>query len=104
LKSNSTIFYSAKHINSPPHALLKPETQTINLPTSKAILDASESTDDAPKENLVFDWEVLDKPIGYEQTPAKLPATSTLTLEKLVSGSYTVRVKVYISVNNTRIS
>jgi len=83
-----------KHVNAPPRAVLKPETQVINLPTAKAILDASESTDDAPKEKLKYEWEVLDKPIGYEQTPVKLPSTSTITLEKLVAGSYTVKVKV----------
>ena len=58
---------SADHINEPPIAHLQPGEQIINLPTSKAIIDASESSDDITEvKNLKFKWELETKPLGNE--------------------------------------
>lgn len=37
-------------------AVVQPPYQVFSLPTSKAIIDASGSTDDAPKEELTFKY------------------------------------------------
>ncbi len=59
---------------------------------SRAIVDASDSTDDAPKEELNYKWELLEVPLDYEQ-PA-LAEEPTLTLDGLTAGRYTVQVTV----------
>ena len=41
-------------VNSPPEAVVKPPRQRIPLPTNTAIVDGSESTDDADTKNLKF--------------------------------------------------
>ena len=82
-----------KRINQPPKVVIKPKTQQINLPTSKAIVDASESTDDAPKDELVFKWELISEPVGYEGFPSS-SSSSTLALSDLIAGHYEVKVTV----------
>eukprot|EP00095_Tigriopus_kingsejongensis_P001489 maker-scaffold124_size330879-snap-gene-1.31 protein:Tk01489 transcript:maker-scaffold124_size330879-snap-gene-1.31-mRNA-1 annotation:"hypothetical protein L798_13730" len=83
----------AERINMPPTVILQPESQQISLPTSKAIIDASASRDDAtPKDQLVFKWELKSEPLGYSK---ELKETGpTLTLDDLIPGSYTVQVSV----------
>ena len=56
--------FLADHINEPPIAVIQPAEQIINLPTSKAIIDASESSDDITEvKNLKFNWELETKPL-----------------------------------------
>ncbi|XP_059086582.1 dyslexia-associated protein KIAA0319-like protein [Tigriopus californicus] len=83
----------AKRTNKPPTVVLQPSTQQINLPTSKAIIDASASVDDAtPKDQLVFKWELKSEPLGYSKD---LKETGpTLTLDDLIAGNYIIQVTV----------
>ena len=39
--------FLAKRVNTPPKAIVQPVFQTVNLPTTKAIIDGSPSTDDS---------------------------------------------------------
>ncbi|TRY71683.1 hypothetical protein TCAL_16200 [Tigriopus californicus] len=85
--------FTAKRTNKPPTVVLQPSTQQINLPTSKAIIDASASVDDAtPKDQLVFKWELKSEPLGYSKD---LKETGpTLTLDDLIAGNYIIQVTV----------
>ena len=46
--------FSAKRTNKPPKAVLRPAEQTIQLPTHSAIVDASDSSDDATDAKVCF--------------------------------------------------
>jgi hypothetical protein len=54
----TSFFYSAQRVNSPPKAIVQPVFQTVNLPTTKAIIDGSGSSDDTA--DLKFKWEILN--------------------------------------------
>ena len=76
-------------MNQPPKAIVRPVEQTIQLPTHTAIVDASESSDDATKD-LKFKWELVVNPVGY--VGAFDESSATLTLSDLIAGNYTVKV------------
>ena len=86
------IFFVALKVNKSPIAVVTPVTQTITLPTNKAIIDGSSSTDDENVSELKYKWEIRKNPVAYEK---ETPSTdSTLTLEDLVAGNYTIRLTV----------
>ena len=87
-RANVTVL-PPKRVNSPPVAVLVPLNQTITLPTNKAIIDGSSSTDDRPLTN--YRWELLSSPVGYQ---AQLEQRPTITLTNLTTGSYTVKMTV----------
>ena len=87
--ANVTVL-AAKRINTPPKAIIVPTTQTVNLPTNKAIVDGSGSTDDSGKIKAYY-WEILSGPVGYQPELEQLP---TLTLSNLTSGNYTIKLTV----------
>jgi hypothetical protein len=72
-----------------------PKTQTFQLPTRTAVVDASESSDDATKE-LSFKWALIDSPIGYASKFDESSVT-TLTIGDLVAGNYSVKVSRFAS-------
>ena len=78
-----------KRVNSPPVAVVVPVYQSITLPTNKAIIDGSSSTDDRPLTN--YRWELLSSPVGYQ---AQLEQNPTITLNNLSTGNYTVKMTV----------
>jgi hypothetical protein len=80
--------FLAKRVNTSPRAIVQPVVQTVNLPTTKAIIDGSGSEDDTS--DLKFKWEILNGPVNYQH---ELPAEQTLTLVDLVS-----RVVIFFSV------
>ena len=52
-------------MNQAPKAVVRPAEQTIQLPTHKAIVDASDSSDDAtPMDALKFKWELTVNPVS----------------------------------------
>jgi hypothetical protein len=59
------------------------------LPTKKAIIDASSSTDDTKE--LTFKWELISSPLEYQK---QLPDEPFITLDELVPGNYTLKVTV----------
>jgi len=81
---------AVKRINTPPIAIVVPPTQTVNLPTNKAIVDGSGSTDDSGSIKTYY-WEILSGPVGYQPELEQLP---TLTLSNLTSGNYTIKLTV----------
>ena len=87
---NVTVF-PPERINKPPKAVVNPAEQTVTLPTSKAVIDAAESTDDSEATELKFKWEIISSPLGFQQELEDLP---TITLENLVVGNYSLRVTV----------
>lgn len=79
-----------KRINRVPQVIITPSEQTIRQPTTNAILDGSTSTDD--DKIVVWHWEVVSGPIGYQP---KLPEVNTLQLTDLTSpGNYTFKLTV----------
>jgi len=80
----------AKRINTPPKAMIVPTTQTVNLPTNKAIVDGSGSTDDSGPIKSYY-WEIVSGPVGYQPELEQLP---TITLSNLTSGNYTIKLTV----------
>ena len=87
-RANVTVL-PPKRVNSAPVAVLVPLSQTITLPTNKAIIDGSSSTDDRPLTN--YRWELLSTPVGYQ---AQLEQRPTITLTNLTTGNYTVKMTV----------
>ncbi len=73
---------AAQRLNTPPRAVIVPATQTVTLPTSSAILDGSQSSDDSGTV-ASYAWEIHSGPLSYTPT---LQAVPTLTLENLVAG------------------
>ncbi len=70
----------AQRVNTPPKAIVQPVSQTVNLPTTKAIIDGSVSSDDS-NTDLKFKWEILNGPVNYQH---ELPSEPTLRLSDLV--------------------
>ena len=79
----------ATRVNTPPRAVIAPLNQTVTLPTSKAIIDGSGSTDDTPLESYL--WELISGPVGYQP---KLDQQSIITLSNLTVGNYTLKLTV----------
>ena len=86
--ANITVLPMAR-LNTPPQAVLEPKNQTVTLPTKKAIIDGSGSTDDTPLTNYL--WELVSGPVGYQ---ADLESDSILTLSNLIVGNYTLKLTV----------
>ena len=78
-------------INKPPKAIITPAKQNITLPIKKAVLDASQSTDDTNPEFMSFKWEIISSPIEFKQ---EIPQMAIITLKELIPGNYTVKVTV----------
>jgi len=78
-----------QRVNTPPHAKVSPPTQNLTLPTNKAVIDGSKSTDDGGE--MTYTWAITSGPMGYER---ELPHSSTLTLDDLIAGNYTVQLTV----------
>ena len=81
----------APKINQPPTAIVNPASQTVTLPTKRAIIDGSKSTDE-DTDTLTFKWGLKTGPLAYEKPIES--TQSTLTLEGLVAGNYTIRLTV----------
>ena len=90
---NHFIFLALK-INQKPNAVVTPVSQIITLPTRKAIIDGSSSTDDGDVSKLTYKWEIRKTPLDYPSENQELSTDSTLTLEGLVAGNYTIRLTV----------
>jgi dyslexia-associated protein KIAA0319-like protein len=74
-------------VNQPPVAIVTPERQTIKLPISEAVLDASSSKDDDGVTS--YHWELTQGPLGYAPTLIDSP---TLQLHNLsLPGNYSFR-------------
>ena len=89
IKANVTVL-AAKRINSPPKAVIVPASQTVNLPTNKAVVDGATSTDDSGK-IASYLWVLDSGPVGYQPD---LPPLPTLSLTNLTAGNYTIRLTV----------
>ncbi|KAF5288345.1 hypothetical protein FQR65_LT12080 [Abscondita terminalis] len=77
-------------INKPPKIIITPANQTVKLPNTGAVLDASSSTDDDGI--LLWHWELQQGPLGYEPD---LKETPTLQLNDLTRpGNYTFKLTV----------
>jgi hypothetical protein len=76
--------------NKPPQVVIIPANQTIKLPNTAAVLDASTSTDD---DGIVsWHWELQQGPLGYQP---ELKDTATLQLNDLKKpGNYTFKLTV----------
>jgi hypothetical protein len=81
------VICTAKHINTPPVAVISPSSQTVKLPNTGAVLDGSSSSDD--DKIVSWHWELQQGPLGYQP---HLQDTSTLQLDNLVvPGNYTFK-------------
>lgn len=77
-------------INKPPQVIITPANQTVKLPNTGAVLDASSSTDD---DRIVsWHWELQQGPLGYQP---ELQDSPTLQLNDLTRpGNYTFKLTV----------
>ncbi|XP_072944852.1 dyslexia-associated protein KIAA0319 [Epargyreus clarus] len=79
-----------KRTNKPPQVVITPQTQTVKLPNSMAVLDGSASKDDDAI--ISWHWDLTSGPIGY-QPP--LEDGATLVLKDLKQpGNYTFKLTV----------
>uniref|UniRef100_A0A8C4LNF2 KIAA0319 n=1 Tax=Equus asinus asinus TaxID=83772 RepID=A0A8C4LNF2_EQUAS len=79
----------ARRVNLPPIAVVSPQIQELTLPLTSALIDGSQSTDDA---NIVsYHWEEMNGPLGEEKMSADSPV---LRLSNLVPGNYSFRLTV----------
>lgn len=86
---NVTVLAQAR-INQPPKIVITPANQTIKLPTTEAVLDASPSTDD--NGIVSYHWELQQGPVGYQPHFSEL---SMLALKDLTKpGNYTFKLTV----------
>ncbi|XP_063537296.1 dyslexia-associated protein KIAA0319 [Cydia strobilella] len=77
-------------VNTPPQAIVTPQTQTVKLPNSVAVLDGSSSKDDDAI--ISWHWELTSGPIGYQPPLEDKP---TLVLKDLKQpGNYTFKLTV----------
>ncbi|XP_073962092.1 dyslexia-associated protein KIAA0319 isoform X2 [Choristoneura fumiferana] len=77
-------------INTPPKVVITPQTQTVKLPNSGAVLDGSASKDDDAI--ISWHWDLTSGPIGYQPPLQDGP---TLVLKDLKQpGNYTFRLTV----------
>ncbi|EDL86494.1 similar to mKIAA0319 protein (predicted), isoform CRA_a [Rattus norvegicus] len=82
---NVTVMPAAR-INQPPVAIVSPQIQELSLPLTSALIDGSQSTDDA--EIVSYHWEEVDGPFLGE---AFLDDSPLLRLSNLDPGNYTFR-------------
>ena len=80
-------------VNQLPQAIVTPSKQVVVLPTNKAIIDGSSSTDHEDVSQLTYKWEIRKNPINYE-IPTQHSTDPILTLDNLVVGNYTIRLCV----------
>ncbi|KAL4708995.1 hypothetical protein ACJJTC_005856 [Scirpophaga incertulas] len=79
-----------QRINRPPLVVITPQTQTVKLPNSGAVLDGSASKDDDAI--ISWHWDLISGPIGYQPPLQDGP---TLVLKDLKQpGIYTFRLTV----------
>ncbi|CAH0400900.1 unnamed protein product [Chilo suppressalis] len=79
-----------KRINTAPVVVITPQTQTVKLPNSGAVLDGSSSKDDDAI--ISWHWDLTSGPIGYQPPLQDGP---TLVLKDLKQpGNYTFRLTV----------
>ncbi|KAJ0174628.1 hypothetical protein K1T71_009736 [Dendrolimus kikuchii] len=79
-----------KRINTPPIVVITPQTQTVKLPNSVAVLDGSASKDDDAI--ISWHWDLTSGPIGYQPPLEDGP---TLVLNDLKQpGNYTFKLTV----------
>ncbi|GFO01867.1 dyslexia-associated protein kiaa0319-like protein, partial [Plakobranchus ocellatus] len=84
---NVTVLPPARQ-NQPPHAIINPTTQEVNLPNS-AILDGSDSTDD--DKIVTWKWEEVSGPLKGHELDSE---GQMLTLKDMAPGNYTFRLTV----------
>ena len=77
----------------PPQAIVTPARQVVVLPTKRAIVDGSSSTDDENVSQLTYKWEIRKNPIKYE-IPTRHSSDPFLALDNLVAGNYIIRLTV----------
>ncbi|XP_026756071.2 dyslexia-associated protein KIAA0319 [Galleria mellonella] len=76
--------------NTPPIVVITPQSQTVKLPNSGAVLDGSASKDDV--QIISWHWELTSGPIGYQPPLEDIP---TLVLKDLKQpGNYTFKLTV----------
>nr|XP_038951813.1 dyslexia-associated protein KIAA0319 homolog isoform X3 [Rattus norvegicus] len=85
---NVTVMPAAR-INQPPVAIVSPQIQELSLPLTSALIDGSQSTDDA--EIVSYHWEEVDGPFLGE---AFLDDSPLLRLSNLDPGNYTFRLTI----------
>ncbi|CAH4029959.1 unnamed protein product [Pieris brassicae] len=79
-----------KRINKAPVVVITPQSQTVKLPNSGAVLDGSESKDD--DQIISWHWELTAGPLGYQP---RLEDGATLVLKDLKQpGNYTFKLTV----------
>ncbi|XP_026321245.1 dyslexia-associated protein KIAA0319 [Hyposmocoma kahamanoa] len=79
-----------QRINTPPQVVITPQSQTVKLPNSGAVLDGSASKDDDAI--ISWHWELTAGPIGYQPPLQDGP---TLVLKDLKQpGNYTFKLTV----------
>lgn len=76
----------------PPQVTINPQSQTLRLPNSQAILDGSSEASSPESEIVNWHWTLSSGPIGYQ---TDLPETNILQLTDLrVPGNYTFKLTV----------
>lgn len=80
----------------PPKAKVEPKVQSIFLPSKRAIVDGSMSTDDSGEKGSIvsYKWELVNVPLAYQKSSQSLPNQALLSLDDLVVGNYTLRLTV----------
>ncbi|KAF9805268.1 hypothetical protein SFRURICE_014019 [Spodoptera frugiperda] len=77
-------------VNTPPQVVITPQTQTVKLPNTVAVLDGSASKDDDAI--ISWHWDLTSGPIGYQPPLQDGP---TLVLNDLKQpGNYTFKLTV----------
>ena len=90
--ANVTVL-AAQRLNLPPRAVIVPANQTVTLPTSTAILDGTQSSDDSGTV-ASYAWEIHSGPLGYQPVLQPVP---TLTLENLMAGVCCMSSGTYVA-------
>ena len=82
-------FNTTARVNAAPMSVVKPKRQPISLPTNTAVIDASESKDDAdPLKDLKFEWSLERVPIQYNKSNLDQSSKeATLKLKNLIAGN-----------------
>ncbi|XP_049875638.1 dyslexia-associated protein KIAA0319-like [Pectinophora gossypiella] len=97
---NSTNYYGVgyanvtvlprQRINTPPQVVITPQSQTVKLPNSGAVLDGSASKDDDAI--ISWHWELTSGPIGYQ--PPLLDGPTLVLNDLKQPGNYTFKLTV----------
>ncbi|XP_072029448.1 dyslexia-associated protein KIAA0319-like protein [Amphiura filiformis] len=78
-----------RRINTPPEAVIEPDSQEVTLPSKDTILDGSHSSDDDGI--ATYHWEEVEGPIRKQKIRGD---ASTLTLNDLIPGLYIIKLTV----------